>query len=145
MEETVNVGPTMNEPTRQALAWLEAFGRALDYADYDAAMALFEDDAVWRQLSARPKALLRCRGVSFRTNRTAITGKDAIRAMLEATTAAAEPGQWEIDGPATECDGIVDSWFTFATTVSQGIGFLRLEGGKCWMLSTTTVIAEACC
>ena len=144
MEITL-AGVAMITPTQQVTAWLAALGNALDRADFDAAVDLFDDDAAWRQLAAHPKALLRCHRVSFRTDRQAITGKAAIRAMLEATVAAAKPGRWEVDGPATESDGIVNAWFTFVTSDSPGIGHVRLEGGKCWMLSTVTATDGVCC
>jgi putative flavoprotein involved in K+ transport len=135
----------MTTPTDQVAAWLVAFGSALDRADYETAMAMFDDDACWRQLAAHPKALLRCHRVSFRQDRSALRGKSHIKAMLEATVQAARPGAWRVDGTATECDGIVDAWFTFETTVSAGVGQIRLEEGKCWMLSTVTATDGVCC
>lgn len=135
----------MTTPMRQVAEWLAAFGGALDRADYDAAIAMFEDDALWRQLTAHPKALLRCHRVSFTPDRRALSGKPSIKAMLEATVIAAKPAGWQVDGDATESDGIVDAWFTFETAVSAGVGHIRLEGGKCWMLSTVTATDGVCC
>ena len=135
----------MTTPTQQAAAWLAEFGAALNRADYDAAVDLFDDDICWRELTANPKALLRCRRVSFMPDRRALSGKCSIRAMLEATSPAAKPGRWRIDGAATQSDGIVDAWFTFETVVSAGVGHLRLEAGKCWMMSTVTATDGVCC
>jgi putative flavoprotein involved in K+ transport len=135
----------MRPPTQQVSEWLEAFGAALDRADYDAAIDLFDDEACWRQLPAHPKALLRCRRVTFVRNKQELSGKPGIRLMLETTVPAARPSGWHIDGEATETDGIIDAWFTFATTVSAGVGHLRLEAGKCWMLSTVTATDGVCC
>ncbi len=135
----------MTTPTEQAAGWLTAFGTALERADYDAAIALFDDDACWRELGARPKALLRCYRVSLKPDRKALCGKDRIRAMLEATVPYAKPGRWRIDGQATEIDGITDAWFSFETVVSEGLGHLRLEAGRCWMLSTATATDGLCC
>ena len=135
----------MTTPTLQVAEWLAAFGAALDCADYHAAINLFDDDVCWRELAAHPKALLRCHRVSFTRNRRALSGKPSVRAMLEATVPAAKPGRWRIDGEATESDGIIDAWFTFETAVSAGVGQLRLEAGKCWMLSTVTATDGVCC
>ena len=132
-------------PTGQVADWLAAFGAALDCGDYDAAIALFDDDACWRELSAHPKALLRCHRVSFTPSRNALSGKQRIRTMLEATVPAAKPGRWHIDGEATEFDGITDAWFTFETTVSAGVGHLRLEAGRCWLIGTVTATDGVCC
>ena len=135
----------MTTPTQQIVAWLAAFESALERADYDAALDLFDDDACWRELAAHPKALLRCHRVSFTKNRRTISGKAGIRTMLEATVPAAKPGGWRVDGEAIECDGITDAWFTFETAVSAGAGHVRLEAGKCWMLSTVTATDGVCC
>jgi putative flavoprotein involved in K+ transport len=135
----------MGSPTGQAAEWLAAFGASLECADYDAAIALFADDAHWSQLPAHPKSLLRCHRISFMPDRRAILGKLGIRAMLEATVDAARPRRWQVDGDATETDGIVDAWFTFETTVSLGVGQVRLESGRCWMLRTVTASDGICC
>ncbi len=132
-------------PTQQVVEWLAGFGSALDREDYDAALELFDEDICWRELAAHPKAQLRCHRLSFTRDRRALLGKSRVRAMLEATVPAAKPGRWQIDGEATECDGIVDAWFTFETSVSAGAGHLRLEDGQCWMLSTVTATDGVCC
>lgn len=132
-------------PNQQAAQWLAAFAAALEGANWDGALALFDDEVRWRQLSSTSKALLRCHRAAFTQDRKALAGKSSIRAMLVATVPAAKPARWCIDGEASESDGIVDAWFTFETTVSPGLGHLRLEHGKCWVLSTLTGTDGLCC
>lgn len=135
----------MTTPTQQVSEWLAAFGAALDRADYDAAIEMFNDDSHWRELAVHPKSLLRCHRVSFTRNSKTLSGKQSIKAMLEATVPAAKPGRWRSDGEATESDGITEAWFTFETIVSVGTGHIRLEAGKCWILSTMTATDGVCC
>jgi putative flavoprotein involved in K+ transport len=112
-------------PTQQASTWLADFGAALERADLDAALALFDADSYWRDL------------VSFTWNITTLEGRDAIRAMLETTLAAAKPSGWQILGEASATDGVTECWFTFETAVARGKGHLRLRGERCWTLLTT--------
>ena len=62
-------------PSKQAAAWLESFGRALETADAEAALRLFSQDCYWRDLLA------------FTWNIRTMEGQPAIRAMLEVTLA----------------------------------------------------------
>jgi putative flavoprotein involved in K+ transport len=135
----------MTTPTQQVSEWLEAFGGALDRRDFNAAIEFFDEDCCWCQLGAHSKSLLRCHRISFTRDRNAIAGKQNIKAMLEATVPSAKPGRWRIDGEATESDGITDAWFSFETVVSVGTGYLRIEAGKCWILSTGTANDGVCC
>jgi putative flavoprotein involved in K+ transport len=112
-------------PTQQASAWLADFGEVLARGDVDAAVALFDPDAYWRDL------------VAFTWNITTQEGPDAIRAMLQARLADTRPTAFAIEGEATEAGGVVDAWFTFETAVARGRGHLRLRGGKAWTLLTT--------
>jgi putative flavoprotein involved in K+ transport len=112
-------------PTQQAAAWLADFGAALDRADIDAALAMFDADSYWRDL------------VSFTWNITTMEGPEAIRAMLENTLAATRPGGWQIEGEASAAGGVTECWFTFETAVARGKGHLRLKGERCWTLLTT--------
>jgi putative flavoprotein involved in K+ transport len=66
-------------PTQQAATWLADFGAALERADIEAALAMFDAESYWRDL------------VSFTWNITTLEGPDAIRAMLETTLAATKP------------------------------------------------------
>ena len=112
-------------PTQQASTWLAKFGAALERADLDAALALFEADSYWRDL------------VAFTWNVTTLEGQDSIRDMLEATLAATKPSGWQIEGDASAADGVTECWFTFETAVARGKGHLRLKGERCWTLLTT--------
>lgn len=115
----------MSDSTQQVSAWLSNFGSALDRADFDAAVKMFEEDSYWRDL------------VSFTWNIITLEGKEEIKAMLEATVSEAKPGQWRIEGHATSENCVISSWFTFETAVSRGKGYIRLKDGKCWTLLTT--------
>src|SRR5829696_6931227 len=106
-------------PTQQAAAWLADCGAALERADLDAALALFDADSYWRDL------------VAFTWNITTMEGPDAIRAMLENTLAAAKPSGWQIEGEASAAGGVTECWFTFETAVGRGKGHLRLKNDRC--------------
>src|SRR5690348_1110120 len=90
-------------PTQQAATWLADFGAALEHADIEAALALFDADCYWRDL------------VSFTWNITTMEGQDAIRAMLETTLAATRPSGWKLDGEASAAGGVTECWLTFET------------------------------
>src|ERR1700735_4505417 len=111
--------------TQQVSDWFSSFGKALESADYDAAVQMFEDDSYGRDL------------VAFTWNIKTLEGKDKIRAMLEATIPGAKPRRWLAEGNATSENGVLSSWFTFETAVARGKGHLRLKDGKCWTLLTT--------
>lgn len=117
----------MTTPTIRAQAWLDAFGDALARGDTAAAASLFEEDSYWRDL------------VSFTWNIKTAEGRDAVRAMLEATVTATRPSNWRVEGEATEAGGVTEAWFTFETAVARGRGLLRLKGERCWTLLTTMV------
>ena len=112
-------------PTQAASAWLADFSNALEHADVDAAVALFEPDSYWRDL------------VAFTWNIRTQEGPDAIRAMLKARLADTRPSAFAVEGDATEAGGVIDAWFTFETAVARGRGHLRLRNGKAWTLLTT--------
>ena len=114
-----------NTPTQQVSEWLSDFRAALDRADFDAAVNMFEEEGYWRDL------------VSFTWNIKTLEGRENIRAMLEATAVRAKPDQWEVEGDATSDSGVISSWLTFETAVSRGKGQIRLKDGKCWTLLTT--------
>ena len=113
---------SMSASTQQVSEWLSDLGTALDRADFDAAVQMFEEDSYWRDL------------VSLTWNIKTLEGKENIKAMLEATVPDAKPGQWRIEGDATSDNGLINSWFTFETAVSRGKGHIRLKDGKCWTL-----------
>jgi putative flavoprotein involved in K+ transport len=114
-----------NHPTQLASAWLADFTSALTRNDVEAAIALFEPDSYWRDL------------VAFTWNISTQEGPEAIRAMLKARLADTQPSAFEVEGEATQADGVIDAWFTFETGVARGRGHLRLRNGKAWTLLTT--------
>ena len=122
----------MSDATQQVSEWLSNFGTALDRADFDAAVKMFEEDSYWRDL------------VSLTWNIITLEGKENIKAMLEATVPGSKPGQWRIEGNATSDNGVISSWFTFETAVSKGKGHIRLKDGKCWTLLTTMTELKGC-
>ncbi len=113
------------DETQQAADWLARFGEALARRDLDAALTLFGAECYWRDLAA------------FTWNLKTCEGREAIRAMLEATLVAAAPAAWTVDAPARAADGQLEAWFTFETAVGRGKGHLRLREGRCWTLLTT--------
>jgi putative flavoprotein involved in K+ transport len=115
----------MSDSTQQVSEWLSNFGTALDRADFDAAVKMFEEESYWRDL------------VSITWNIVTLEGKEKIKAMLEAAVPEAKPGQWRIEGNATSENGVISSWFSFETAASRGKGQIRLKDGKCWTLLTT--------
>ncbi len=121
----MNTAVVNQTPTQVASAWLARFGNALAERDAPAAAAMFEDDCYWRDL------------VSFTWNIRTMEGRAQIQAMLAATLAQVRPGQWKLEGEATEAGGITEAWLTFETAVARGRGHLRLREGRCWTLLTT--------
>ncbi|WP_353979689.1 NAD(P)/FAD-dependent oxidoreductase [Salinicola endophyticus] len=118
-------------PTQQAAQWLADFDAALRAGDIPRATALFRADGYWRDL------------VAFTWNLKTLEGRAEIAAMLEATLARTAPSQWQLDGEASESDGVIEAWFTFATGVATGKGLLRLKAGQCWTLLTTMQALKA--
>ena len=112
-------------PTAQAAAWLGALDAALTRKDAAAAAALFNAESYWRDM------------VSFTWNITTAEGNDKVREMIERAVMPAKPGNWQLEGEATEAGGVVEAWIRFETAVARGYGHLRLMGGKCWTLLTT--------
>jgi len=116
----------MNAQER-ATQWLAQFDAALQKGDSAAASAMFSDECYWRDLLA------------FTWNLKTLESRDAIRHMLDGTLAQVRPSHWQLDGQATEADGITEAWFTFETAAARGKGLLRLKGDKAWTLLTTMV------
>ncbi|AZO11516.1 MULTISPECIES: NAD(P)/FAD-dependent oxidoreductase [unclassified Mesorhizobium] len=111
-------------PSQQAATWLASFGRALEAGEIEAVTSLFVDDCYWRDL------------LSFTWNVKTMEGQAAIREMLTATLATAQPSHWRLSGEASADDGVVEAWFTFETAVARGEGILRLKDGRCRTLLT---------
>ncbi|WP_127805883.1 NAD(P)/FAD-dependent oxidoreductase [Hydrogenophaga sp. NH-16] len=118
---------TANTPSQRAQRWLDAFGVALASGQPDNVLPLFDADCYWRDL------------VSFTWNIRTQEGHDAVRDMLAARQADAGASNFQLEGEATEADGVTEAWFTFETRVSRGRGHLRLKGDKAWTLLTTMV------
>ncbi len=118
---------TANTPSQRAQRWLDAFGAALASGNPDNVLPLFAADCYWRDL------------VSFTWNIRTQEGHDAVRDMLAARQADAGASNFQLEGEATEADGVTEAWFTFETRVSRGRGHLRLKGDKAWTLLTTMV------
>ncbi len=117
----------MNEktPTQQVSEWLDGLGAAFERGDAEDAAALFGDDCYWRDL------------VSFTWNITTAEGRASIRQMMESAVIPARPSDWQLDGEASETDGVTEGWFRFETAVARGYGHVRLIGGRAWTLLTT--------
>ena len=117
----------MSAPTKIVSDWLSAFDSALTDENIDSALALFNEECYWRDL------------VSFTWNIKTVEGHGEIRDMLEASLGTVKPSNWQIEGDATDTDGVVEAWFSFETAVSRGKGHIRMMDGKCWTLLTTMV------
>lgn len=111
--------------SRQASAWLDSFGAALAGGQPEPVLQLFDADCYWRDL------------VAFTWNIRTQEGHEAIRDMLAARQADTAASNFQLEGQATEADGVVEAWFTFETRVARGRGQLRLRHGKAWTLLTT--------
>ncbi|MDJ0768315.1 MAG: NAD(P)-binding domain-containing protein [Ilumatobacter sp.] len=115
----------MEAATRRAQDWLDGLGAAIDAGNYSGAADKFAEDSYWRDL------------VSFTWNIVTMEGREGIRAMLEARADDTAPSNWQVEGEATEADGVTEAWFSFETGVSRGRGQLRLQGDLGWTILTT--------
>jgi putative flavoprotein involved in K+ transport len=118
---------TDTTPSQRAQHWLDQFAAALASGQPDAALPLFDDDCYWRDL------------VAFTWNIRTQEGHGAVRDMLAARMSDTAASHFQLEGEATEADGVTEAWFTFETKVSRGRGHLRLKGDKAWTLLTTMV------
>lgn len=114
-------------PTRQVQEWLAALESRLQSDTPADAAQLFEEGGFWRDL------------VALTWNIKTVQGREAIADMLSATVPNAHPQDWQVDGEATESDGIVEAWITLKTDTGQCEGQLRLRDGKCWTMLTAMV------
>src|ERR1700683_85654 len=112
-------------PTQQVSQWLATLDATLKRGDDTGAAALFGDDSYWRDL------------VSFTWNITTAEGNAKVRKMIKGAVIPAKPSAWQLDGEASEADGLIEGWFRFETAVARGRGHVRLKGGKAWTLLTT--------
>lgn len=121
MARTLNQD-VLNQDVRQ---WLERFESSLAQRDILQVMSLFGEECYWRDL------------VAFTWNLKTMEGKDEIQSMLNATLPETCPCNWQLDGDASEVNGVIEAWITFDTAVARGRGMLRLKDGQCWTLLTT--------
>ena len=112
-------------PTMRAARWFRSFEDALTHSDPARAAGLFVEVSFWRDL------------VAFTWNITTLEGPAQIAAMLERRLDDVRPSRFEIDGEATEADGVIEAWFTFETGVGRGTGLARLRPEGCWTLLTS--------
>ena len=105
--------------------WLDDFASALERRDYGRVESLFAVDCYWRDL------------VAFTWNIKTMEGRPAIVEMLVATADRVGPTNWQIEGEATEADGVTEAWLTFETNVFRGKGHVRLNDEGAWTLLTT--------
>ncbi len=107
--------------------WLAKLNAALQENDSQQAAELFAPESYWRDF------------VSFTWNLKTMEGRDEIAAMLDTTLDSVKPGNWTLEGDASEGDGITEGWIKFETATSRGEGYLRLNAdGQAWTLLTTT-------
>ena len=105
--------------------WLTKFQAAVENRDVDKLKKLFAEECFWRDL------------VAFTWNLKTLEGKNDIGQMAAEVLPEINAQNFQIDGEASESDGIVDAWFTFETDACRGRGHVRLKDGECWTLLTT--------
>ena len=107
--------------------WLAKLNTALQKNDSQQAAELFAEESYWRDF------------VSFTWNLKTMEGRAEIAAMLDAMLDAVKPGNWTLDGDASEAGGITEGWIKFETASARGEGHLRLNAeGHAWTLLTTS-------
>src|ERR1700754_2642553 len=111
-------------PERTTLAaWLEAFSRAMASGHADDIVALFGETCFWRDL------------VAFTWTLRTMEGRDAIRAMLDATLASIKPRAWIVAEPAQP--NATHGFVSFETALGRCDGYVRLDAqGRCLTLLT---------
>jgi putative flavoprotein involved in K+ transport len=111
-------------PERKTLAsWLDAFSGAMASGNADEIVALFGDTCFWRDL------------VAFTWNIRTMEGREAIRAMLDATLASIKPYGWAVADPIQP--GAANGFISFETALGRCEGYVRLDAqGRCLTLLT---------
>ena len=130
--------PDSHNPQAIAAQWLCDFSDALADNNIDETLALFEQDAYWRDL------------VSFSWNIKTVKGHGEIRDLLTHTLAATAAKNWcykdwnsapadaqKENAPNHHKHNQVEFWFDFETKYGKGHGHARLRNGRCWTLLTT--------
>ena len=125
MTQTAEAPLETSKPQERVDRWLADFQAALDARDPARAAGLFAADCYWRDL------------VAFTWNITTAEGRGAVADMLSACLDRTAPTRFEAAEPATEADGVTESWIAFETAVGRGKGLLRLKDEGAWTLLTT--------
>ena len=112
-------------PVGKVETWLAHFNEALATQNMEALKGLFAEDCYWRDL------------VAFTWNIKTMEGRDAIAEMAGSVLGDVRPCNWQIEGDASEADGITEAWLTFETDAVRGKGHVRLNDQGCWTLLTT--------
>ncbi len=112
-------------PQGRISTWLAKFNDALEKQDADGLAGLFAETCYWRDL------------IALTWNIKTFEGRDAILQMAQSQLAKINPRNFEIDGDATEADGVVEAWLRFETDTARGIGHLRMVGDEALTLFTT--------
>ncbi|MFC0397795.1 flavin-containing monooxygenase [Paraburkholderia rhizosphaerae] len=116
----------MTQPTPEhttLASWLDAFSRAIAAGNVDDIVALFGGTCFWRDL------------VAFTWDIRTLEGRDAIRAMLDATLASIRPHEWAVAEPVRA--GATDGFISFDTALGRCDGYVRLDAqGRCLTLLT---------
>ena len=115
----------ISSPQGRVATWLATFSDAIEDNDISALKSLFADDCYWRDL------------VALTWNITTQQGRDAIGEMAAACLPTSKPRNFEIEGEASEADGVTEAWLTFETDSVHGTGHLRLVGDQALTLLTT--------
>ncbi len=105
--------------------WLSRLDAALSNGDADAASALFGAQSYWRDL------------VALTWNIRTAEGQSGIRDMLRAVLPNAKPSGFTLTAPPTRTANVIETWFSFETSVGRGKGHLRLKDGLGYTILTT--------
>ncbi len=112
-------------PQGRISTWLAKFNDALESGKPDAVKALFATESYWRDL------------IAVTWNIKTMEGQDAIGAMAADCVPQTHPRNFQIDGDASEADGITEAWLTFETDAARGVAHVRLMGDEAWTFLTT--------
>ena len=120
-----NSNNSSNDASKTIQNWLNDFEQNLNSGEPALVTEMFLKDAFWRDL------------VSFTWNLKTVEGQEHIKDLVAHTVAHISPKNWQLDGEATESEGVIEGWFHFETKLGRGKGLVRLKDGKCWTLLTT--------
>ncbi|RDU60644.1 NAD(P)/FAD-dependent oxidoreductase [Helicobacter sp. MIT 14-3879] len=116
----------MEKYTEIAKKWIASFEVALNNNDIEGILSLFQEECYWRDL------------ISFTWNIKTFEGKGQIKDMLVAQLADTKARNFIIQEVGNENNGIIEVFFFFETLLARGRGILRLKGGLCWTILTTS-------